>query len=44
KKMDRIIVVDNGEIIEQGSHQELVEKELGIYKKLWELQVGGFIE
>ena len=44
KKMDRIIVVDNGEIIEQGNHQELIEKESGIYKKLWELQIGGFIQ
>jgi ATP-binding cassette subfamily B protein len=44
KKMDRIIVINNGEIIEQGSHQELIEKELSIYKKLWELQVGGFIQ
>jgi ATP-binding cassette subfamily B protein len=33
KKMDRIIVIDNGEIIEQGSHQELVEKKSSIYKK-----------
>lgn len=44
KKMDRIIVVDNGEIVEQGSHQELVEKKSGIYKKLWKLQAGGFIQ
>ena len=44
KKMDRIIVVDNGEIIEEGSHQELTEKYNGTYKKLWELQAGGFIK
>jgi len=43
KKMDRIIVIDNGEITEQGSHQKLVEQKSSIYKKLWELQAGGFI-
>jgi len=44
QKMDRIIVVDNGKIIEQGSHQELLENENSLYKKLWELQAGGFLE
>ncbi len=44
QKMDRIIVVDNGKIIEQGSHQELLQNENSLYKKLWELQAGGFLE
>lgn len=44
KKADRIIVVDKGGITEEGTHQDLVDKEEGIYKKLWELQVGGFIK
>ena len=44
QKMDRIIVVDDGRIIEQGSHQELLEKESSLYKKLWELQAGGFLK
>lgn len=42
-KMDRIIVVNEGNIVEIGSHSELLEREEGIYKQLWELQVGGFI-
>ena len=44
QKMDRIIVVDDGKIIEQGSHDELLENENSLYKKLWELQAGGFLE
>ena len=39
-KMDRIIVLDNGQIIEQGTHQQLIAKKGGLYKKLWEKQVG----
>ncbi len=42
-KMDRIIVLENGCIIETGNHQELLENKEGIYKKLWDLQVGGFV-
>ena len=42
-KMDRIVFIDNGEIIEDGTHQQLIEKENGRYRKLWELQAGGFI-
>ena len=41
--MDRIIVLDNGTIVEQGSHAELV-KAGGTYAKLWAHQSGGFIE
>ncbi|MFA6525777.1 MAG: ABC transporter ATP-binding protein [Patescibacteria group bacterium] len=43
-KMDRIIVLNEGEIIEQGTHVELVSKKGGLYKRLWEKQIGGFIE
>ena len=43
KKMDRIIVVDNGRIVEEGDHDSLAQAEGGIYKKLWELQAGGFV-
>ncbi|MBK9759296.1 MAG: ABC transporter ATP-binding protein [Flavobacteriales bacterium] len=37
QKADRIMVIDAGRIIEQGSHQELLAKE-GAYKKLYDLQ------
>lgn len=43
-KMDRIIVIDQGGIVEVGSHQELLAKEGGLYHKLWQLQAGGFIQ
>jgi ATP-binding cassette subfamily B protein len=43
QKMDRIIVLDNGKITEEGSHKELLNKK-GTYAKLWEHQSGGFIE
>lgn len=44
RKMDRIITVDNGEVIEDGTHDELSKKKGGVYHKLWELQAGGFIK
>ncbi len=42
-KLDRIIVLDNGKIIEDGTHAELL-KQQGTYAKLWNHQSGGFIE
>lgn len=42
RQMDRIIVLDKGKIIEDGTHEELVNKQSGLYKKLWDLQAGGF--
>ena len=42
-KMDRIIYIDDGKIIEEGTHEELLRKNKGQYRKLWELQAGGFI-
>ena len=43
QKMDRIIVMDNGKILEQGSHSELL-KQKGKYAELWAHQSGGFLE
>ena len=42
-KMDEIIVMDKGKVIEKGSHKELLAKPEGIYKKLRDIQSGGFI-
>jgi ATP-binding cassette subfamily B multidrug efflux pump len=41
-QMDKLLVLDEGKIIESGSHTELLEKG-GIYAKLWAHQTGGFI-
>lgn len=40
--MDRLLVLDDGEIVEQGTHQQLVANK-GLYAKLWSRQSGGFI-
>ena len=41
--LDRIIVLDNGKIIEQGTHAELIAKG-GAYNKLWSRQSGAFLD
>ncbi|WP_053972220.1 ABC transporter ATP-binding protein [Mangrovimonas sp. ST2L15] len=38
KKADKIIVMDSGQIVEQGTHKELLKKENGYYKNLYEVQ------
>ncbi len=42
-KLDRIVVLDNGKIVEDDTHSKLLEKK-GTYAKLWSHQSGGFIE
>ena len=42
-KLDRIIVLDQGQIVEDDTHDQLI-KQKGIYAKLWHHQSGGFIE
>ena len=43
QKMDRILVLDDGAVVEQGTHKQLL-KQKGLYAKLWAHQSGGFIE
>jgi ATP-binding cassette subfamily B protein len=43
KHMDRIIVIDNGQVVEDGTHPDLLGKD-GIYAKLWNQQSGGFLQ
>jgi len=40
--MDRLIVFDEGKIVEEGTHQQLIEQN-GVYTKLWGHQSGGFL-
>jgi ATP-binding cassette subfamily B protein len=43
KKMDRIIVIDQGKILEDGTPEELLTNDHGLFKKLWDHQINGFI-
>jgi ATP-binding cassette subfamily B multidrug efflux pump len=40
--MDRLIVMDEGRVVEEGTHQELLERG-GLYSRLWAHQSGGFL-
>jgi ATP-binding cassette subfamily B protein len=42
-KMDRIIVMQDGKIAAEGTHQELLAQ-AGLYHKLWSIQAGGFLK
>ncbi len=41
--MDRLIVMDRGRIVEDGTHEELLARG-GLYASLWSRQSGGFID
>ncbi|MNV75166.1 Heterocyst differentiation ATP-binding protein HepA [compost metagenome] len=41
-RMDRIIVLDRGRIVEEGTPDGLIEQD-GLYARLWKRQTGGFI-
>lgn len=43
QKMDRIVVIEKGRIVEEGTHKELLVKK-GVYADLWEHQTGGFLQ
>ncbi len=43
QKMDRIVVLEDGKIVEQGSHNNLLAKK-GVYAGLWKHQSGGFLD
>ncbi len=40
--MDRLLIFDQGKVIEDGTHKSLIEKK-GLYQSLWKAQVGGFL-
>jgi ATP-binding cassette subfamily B protein len=43
QRMDRIVVMDKGKIVQIGTHEELLQKKRGIYAKLWSHQSGGYV-
>ena len=41
-RMDRLIVLEQGQVVEVGNHQQLLAKQ-GVYARLWQRQTGGFV-
>ena len=41
-RMDRLVVLDKGQVVETGTHAELIARE-GLYARLWKRQTGGFV-
>lgn len=44
QKMDRIVVLENGRVREEGTHRELLNRPESLYAELWNLQAGGFLK
>ncbi|MEI6810813.1 MAG: ABC transporter ATP-binding protein [Candidatus Nomurabacteria bacterium] len=44
RRVDRILVLKDGVVAEDGTHDELLENKEGIYAKLWDIQQGGFLK
>ena len=44
RQMDRIIVMHEGKIVEDGTHAKLIRRKNGHYAKLWTMQSGGFVQ
>jgi ATP-binding cassette subfamily B protein len=42
RNADRIVYIDGGRIVEEGTHEELMQREGGLYRNLYEIQAGGF--
>jgi ATP-binding cassette subfamily B protein len=43
QRMDKIVVMDKGKVVQCGTHQELLEQKQGVYAQLWAHQSGGYI-
>jgi ATP-binding cassette, subfamily B, bacterial len=41
--MDQLVVPDQGRVVEQGTHPELIDRD-GTYARLWRHQSGGFLD
>ena len=44
RKVNRILVIDSGQVIEEGTHEQLSKQPESLYYKLWTLQAGGFLK